>query len=136
MSHAYQKAEQEHHRRKQPLPSRLCPLPAVGAHGLGSVLRLDVTGLRFEDPIGGFQVVGSCGRRGLRTQETPGADGCGDVDLLPIEGLVMLVGQQMIKRQGRMDDLANLCLFLCSDDASFVTGQTILVDGGFTKKPY
>jgi NAD(P)-dependent dehydrogenase (short-subunit alcohol dehydrogenase family) len=29
-----------------------------------------------------------------------------------------------------------MCLFLCSDAASFVTAQTILVDGGFTKKPY
>jgi 3-oxoacyl-[acyl-carrier protein] reductase len=48
----------------------------------------------------------------------------------------MLIGQQMIKRQGTMDDLADMCLFLCSDAASFVTGQTILVDGGYTKKPY
>ena len=48
----------------------------------------------------------------------------------------MLIGQQMIKRQGTMHDLAEMCLFLCSDAASFVTGQTILVDGGFTKKPY
>ena len=48
----------------------------------------------------------------------------------------LLIGQQMIKRQGTMQDLANFCLFLCSDAASFVTGQTILVDGGWTKKPY
>jgi 3-oxoacyl-[acyl-carrier protein] reductase len=48
----------------------------------------------------------------------------------------VLIAAQMIKRQGRMDDLASMCLFLCSDDASFVTAQTILVDGGFTKKPY
>jgi 3-oxoacyl-[acyl-carrier protein] reductase len=48
----------------------------------------------------------------------------------------MLIGQQMIKRQGSMQDLADMCLFLCSDAASFVTGQTILVDGGFMKKPY
>jgi NAD(P)-dependent dehydrogenase (short-subunit alcohol dehydrogenase family) len=48
----------------------------------------------------------------------------------------MLINGQMIKRQGRMDDLANACLFLCSDDASFITGQTLLVDGGHTKKPY
>jgi NAD(P)-dependent dehydrogenase (short-subunit alcohol dehydrogenase family) len=54
-----------------------------------------------------------------------------------MEGIdAMLIGQQMIKRQGTMQDLADMCLFLCSDAASFVTGQTILVDGGFTKKPY
>ena len=41
-----------------------------------------------------------------------------------------------VKRLGRMEDLANMALFLCSDEASFITGQTILVDGGFTKKPY
>ena len=46
-----------------------------------------------------------------------------------------LIAAQIIKRQGRMDDLADMALFLCSDEASFVTGQTILVDGGFTKKP-
>jgi 3-oxoacyl-[acyl-carrier protein] reductase len=51
-----------------------------------------------------------------------------------IEGA--LVGGQLVKRLGRMDDLADMALFLCSDEASFVTGQTILVDGGFTKKPY
>jgi 3-oxoacyl-[acyl-carrier protein] reductase len=47
-----------------------------------------------------------------------------------------IVGAQAIKRPGTMEDLANMALFLCSDDASFVTGQTILVDGGFTKKPF
>jgi NAD(P)-dependent dehydrogenase (short-subunit alcohol dehydrogenase family) len=45
-----------------------------------------------------------------------------------------LVGRQAIKRPGTMQDLADVALFLCSDAASFVTGQTILVDGGFTKK--
>jgi 3-oxoacyl-[acyl-carrier protein] reductase len=48
----------------------------------------------------------------------------------------LLINGQMIKRQGRMDDLADLALFLCSDRASFITGQTILVDGGHTRKPY
>jgi 3-oxoacyl-[acyl-carrier protein] reductase len=47
-----------------------------------------------------------------------------------------LVEGQMIKRPGRMSDLADVALWLCSPEASFVTGQTILVDGGFTKKPY
>jgi NAD(P)-dependent dehydrogenase (short-subunit alcohol dehydrogenase family) len=60
-----------------------------------------------------------------------------DASRAGMEGIdQMLIGQQMIKRQGTMHDLADMCLFLCSDAASFVTGQTILVDGGFTKKPY
>jgi 3-oxoacyl-[acyl-carrier protein] reductase len=48
----------------------------------------------------------------------------------------LLINGQMIKRQGRMNDLADLALFLCSDQASFITGQTILLDGGHTRKPY
>ena len=47
-----------------------------------------------------------------------------------------LLDGQVIKRLGRMDDLADMALFLCSDEASFVTGQTILVDGGSVKKPF
>lgn len=47
-----------------------------------------------------------------------------------------LINGQVIKRLGRMEDLADMALFLCSEDASFVTGQTILVDGGAVKKPF
>ncbi len=47
-----------------------------------------------------------------------------------------LLNGQVIKRLGRMDDLADMALFLCSEEASFVTGQTILVDGGSVKKPF
>lgn len=37
---------------------------------------------------------------------------------------------QLIHRLGRMDDLVNAMLFLCSDQASFVTGETLIVGGG------
>jgi NAD(P)-dependent dehydrogenase (short-subunit alcohol dehydrogenase family) len=33
-----------------------------------------------------------------------------------------------------MSDLADAALFLASPAASFITGQTILVDGGATKR--
>jgi 3-oxoacyl-[acyl-carrier protein] reductase len=48
----------------------------------------------------------------------------------------ILINGQIVKRLGRMDDLADMALFLCSEGASFITGQTILVDGGTVKKPY
>ena len=34
-------------------------------------------------------------------------------------------------RLGRPDDVARAILFLASDDASFVTGTTLMVDGGW-----
>ncbi|GAA4821390.1 SDR family oxidoreductase [Nocardioides caeni] len=37
-----------------------------------------------------------------------------------------------IKRMGSVDDMVGACLFLLSDDASWVTGQILAVDGGQT----
>ncbi|MFL6839672.1 MAG: SDR family oxidoreductase, partial [Bradyrhizobium sp.] len=34
-------------------------------------------------------------------------------------------------RVGRPEEIANAVLWLCSDAASYVTGQSISVDGGF-----
>ena len=38
--------------------------------------------------------------------------------------------EQAVPRQAEMDDQAGLLLFLCSEDAAMITGQTHLVDGG------
>jgi 3-oxoacyl-[acyl-carrier protein] reductase len=35
-----------------------------------------------------------------------------------------------LKRGGTAADVANLCIFLASEDASYITGQTIHIDGG------
>jgi NAD(P)-dependent dehydrogenase (short-subunit alcohol dehydrogenase family) len=37
-------------------------------------------------------------------------------------------------RVGRPEDIAALCLFLCSEQAGFITGQNIIADGGMTRK--
>ncbi|MSQ25146.1 MAG: SDR family oxidoreductase [Dehalococcoidia bacterium] len=35
-----------------------------------------------------------------------------------------------VGRQGRSEEVASLCAFLCSEDAAFITGQAIHVNGG------
>jgi len=51
------------------------------------------------------------------------------------ESLPENVRQEFIKviplgREGTPEDVANLCLFLASEEASYITGQVIRVDGG------
>jgi 3-oxoacyl-[acyl-carrier protein] reductase len=41
-----------------------------------------------------------------------------------------LAAESRLRRTGRPEDLANVIAFLVSEDASFITGQTIYVDGG------
>ncbi|WP_445737159.1 SDR family NAD(P)-dependent oxidoreductase [Mariniflexile sp.] len=40
---------------------------------------------------------------------------------------------QPIGRMGKPEEIANLALYLSSDEASFITGSDYLIDGGFTK---
>ena len=42
----------------------------------------------------------------------------------------MVLSRQVLQRRGEHEDLVGALLFLCSDASAFVTGQTILVDGG------
>ena len=41
--------------------------------------------------------------------------------------------QQPVGRVGRPEDIAALALFLCSEDAGFITGENICADGGMTR---
>jgi NAD(P)-dependent dehydrogenase (short-subunit alcohol dehydrogenase family) len=43
-----------------------------------------------------------------------------------------ILARNLIKRLGQPDDVAGVAVFLATDDASFITGADIRVDGGWT----
>lgn len=56
------------------------------------------------------------------------AEGQGDVLKVMRETFVPM------QREGRPEEIANVVLFLCSDLASYITGQSISVDGGYVMR--
>ncbi|MBM3248794.1 MAG: 3-oxoacyl-[acyl-carrier-protein] reductase [Candidatus Omnitrophica bacterium] len=51
-------------------------------------------------------------------------------DKLPEEVRNQMLALIPLKRMGGTKDVANVCLFLASPDSDYITGQTIVVDGG------
>jgi 3-oxoacyl-[acyl-carrier protein] reductase len=51
-------------------------------------------------------------------------------DVLPEEATAAMLKNTPLGRLGEPEDVAGAVRFLCSDEASFITGEVILVDGG------
>lgn len=47
-------------------------------------------------------------------------------------GHVFFADQYPLRRTGKPEEIAAGIAFLCSDDASFITGHTLMIDGGLT----
>ena len=47
------------------------------------------------------------------------------------EGLAWQVARIPMGRVGQPDDIASAVLFLCSAEASYITGHTLVADGGW-----
>jgi NAD(P)-dependent dehydrogenase (short-subunit alcohol dehydrogenase family) len=48
-------------------------------------------------------------------------------DVFFFEEIILLMG-----RMGQAAEIAQVFVFLCSDAASYITGQPLVIDGGFT----
>jgi 3-oxoacyl-[acyl-carrier protein] reductase len=72
------------------------------------------------------------GPRGIRVNAV--APGVIDTDMSNLvktdEGRSLVLGMQALKRIGQPDDVGSVVAFLASQDARWVTGDTIRVDGG------
>jgi len=53
------------------------------------------------------------------------------MDALADEEKRALAEEPALKRWGTVEEVARVVAFLASDDSSYITGQTIIVDGGY-----
>ena len=71
------------------------------------------------------------GSRGVRANVVaPGYVQTRLTDVLPDEAKDLMLKNTPLGRFGEPADVARAVRFLCSDDASFITGEVLLVDGG------
>ena len=50
----------------------------------------------------------------------------------PVEARRAFIARQPMGRLGRAEEIADLCVYLASDESRFMTGQAVIIDGGIT----
>ena len=121
-------------------------VPLMRTHGYGKIVNV-ASGMVFKGSPNLLHYVASKGAIVAMTRVMArelGADGIGVNCIAP--GLIMTDGAKLVtqdpgqiafavnsrsfKREQLPDDLVGTLLFLASSDSDFITGQTIVVDGG------
>ena len=101
----------------------------VGVHGNGGQTNYAAS----KAGIIGFtkSLARELGSRGVRANVVaPGYVRTQLTDVLPEEATAAMLGNTPLGRLGEPNDVAGAVRFLCSDEASFITGDVLLVDGG------
>jgi 3-oxoacyl-[acyl-carrier protein] reductase len=72
------------------------------------------------------------GGQGIRANAVcPGVIDAGMTNAVPRELIEPMIMMTPLQRAGTAEDIADACLYLASDEASFVTGQWLSPNGGF-----
>ncbi len=121
-------------------------IPIMLAGGGGSIVNTASMAAVVAFP----QMVGYCGSKGavrMMTKTTaveyadkgirvncfcPGSIDTNMVAGMPKDYIEAVIAANPVKRIGHPGEIADLALFLASDESSFITGTEILIDGGYT----
>ncbi|MET0988521.1 MAG: SDR family oxidoreductase [Steroidobacteraceae bacterium] len=123
--------------------------PFMAERGGGAIVNQSSTAAYMAGPVGGYYGVAKLavnaltmalatelGPKRIRINGiAPGptdTEAMRGVDKAIIDGII---ARMPLGRLGTTDDIADTCLFLLSNEASWVTGQTWCVDGGSILKP-
>jgi NAD(P)-dependent dehydrogenase (short-subunit alcohol dehydrogenase family) len=126
-------------------------LPVMIDQGAGSVINIaSIEGLEASEGGSAYNaskagvvmltrnIAMDYGRKGIRANvicpgfiDTPMLHGIFNLPGFAEHG-ARIIDTHVLGRLGRPDEIANAALFLASDEASFITGHALAVDGGFT----
>lgn len=120
-------------------------IPEMVKQGQGSVILIGSTPALTGDVVGIPYLVAKAGLlaltralsqvygpKGVRVNALAlGSIASEAMDALSQEEKEMLAAEPALKRWGKPEEVARTIAFLASDDSSYVTGQTIVVDGGY-----
>ncbi|OAN58257.1 SDR family oxidoreductase [Sphingobium sp. TCM1] len=124
-------------------------VPLMEARGGGAIVNQSSTAAYLSGSVGAYYGISKLGTNGLTMSlaaelgpknirvngVAPGPTMTGAMQQVDEKVIAGIVGQMPLGRIGETDEQANAVLFLLSDEASFITGQTLCVDGGMIRKP-